>query len=101
MVLIKVAGIPAEIWVESPFSTSGRAFSGPPISLREPFLDARVVLAFEGTRTITPAPPQLALEPSTPVTDLPRLRAFPLAPGRISRAPIPPEGPRPASGWVA
>lgn len=43
--------------------------------LMEPFSKVRVILPFEGTRIIIPAPPLLHSN-QTPVTVLPRLRAF-------------------------
>jgi hypothetical protein len=45
--------------VERPGSASGPAFSMLYDFFSEPFLEGRVVGLFEGTRTITPAPPQL------------------------------------------
>src|SRR5262245_66102339 len=50
-----------------------RGLSSAPRFLSEPILGSRVVRVFEVTRTITPRPSPAALEPLTPVPDLPRL----------------------------
>jgi hypothetical protein len=73
-----VFGEKGEIWVAAAcFASSPLPGVKTPSNARELFPISRVMSPFEGTRTIIPAPPLLHSN-QTPVTDLPRLRAFSL-----------------------
>ena len=70
------------IWVEGGLSASRRI--APVALVVELSCSISVMLRFEGTQNIIPAPP-LRHSNQTPVTDLPRLRAFSLPATRNAR----------------